>query len=230
MHVISPDVLTQAHGLSPLFCSFGIATGLMLWLTGWHWHRFWVVLTVTVVGGLIGLQAGKASGGQVLAMGVLLALAAGILALELARLIVFLGAGFAVWLAAGAIFPSGQELWVAFLAGGLMGVFLYRFWTMVLTSYAGTLLGGHALMCLCEKLFSFHAAGFAAVNSAMLNGIVIAATLLGLAAQSLLERLYSRFNNWRKKRQDDRKKQQIIASVPKPAVPTFWSRLLGKRK
>jgi len=230
MHVISPDILTQAYGLSPWLSGIGLATGMLLWLFGWRWHRFWVVLSVTVVGGLVGLQMGKASGGQVLAMGMLIALAAGVLALELARLLVFIGTGFAFWLAAGAIFPRGQELWVAFMAGGLVGVLLYRFWTMLLTSYVAVLLGGHSLLTLCESMFRVNAAAFAEANRAMLNGVVAAATILGLATQSKLERLFDRIGKWRKRWAEDKKREQIIASVPKPVVMTFWARLLGKRK
>ena len=90
MQLIAPDILTEASGLSPAISSGCAAIGLLLWLFGWRWHRFWVVVAITVAGGLIGLNSGRASGGHMLALGVLLAIAAGVLALELARIAAFL--------------------------------------------------------------------------------------------------------------------------------------------
>src|SRR5580692_8611749 len=171
MHLIAPDVLFEAHGLSPFLSGLALAIGGLIWLCGWRWHRFWVVAAVTLIGGLIGLQTGRSSGGHILAMGVLLALSAGLLALEVARVFIFVASGASVWLAASVLFPKGQELWVAFLIGGLLGVLLYRLWTMLLTSVTGVVLGGHALLSLCDELFHVDAATFAEKNALILNGV-----------------------------------------------------------
>ena len=155
MQLIAPDILAEARGLSPVLSGIGALLGSLVWLCGWRWHRFWVVVAVTLIGGLVGMQAGKSSGGHILAMGVLLGLSAGLLALELARVFAFAAAGTCSWMAAGLLFPKGQELWVAFLLGGLLGVLLYRFWTMLLTSFVGVLFAWHSLLCLSEQLMSF---------------------------------------------------------------------------
>jgi hypothetical protein len=234
MHLIAPDILFEARGLSPALSGFALLVGVLIWTCGWRWHRFWVVSAVTVAGGLIGLQTGRASGGHILAIGVLLALSAGLLALELARLFVFIASGLAVWMAARLLFPNGQELWVAFLIGGLLGVFLYRFWTMVLTSATGVLLGGNALLACLDEWFHFDAAAFAARNATMLNGAAIALTIGGVLVQSLLERWHLRQQSRKKKEQEEMKlekeRAKILAGVSKSSPASMWDRLLGRKK
>jgi hypothetical protein len=235
MHLIAPEVLTEARGLSPVLSGIGVALGFLVWLCGWRWHRFWVVVAVTLVGGLIGLQAGKSSGGHILAMGVLLALSAGLLALELARVFAFLAAGSAVWMASSAIFPKGQELWVGFLIGGLLGVMLYRFWTMLLTSFLGVLLSWHSLLCLLEGFFSFDAAGFAAQYAQVLTGAGLAVTALGVVGQSWLERWYQRRKKRRKLeaaeriREEEREKILFGMGETHPHE-SMWARFIRRRK
>lgn len=236
MHLIAPDVLAEARGLSPFLSGAGVLLGFFLWLCGWRWHRFWIVVVVTLVGGLIGLQTGRSSGGHILAMGVLLALSAGLLALEVARLFSFLAAGTAIWMAANALFPQGRELWVAFLIGGLVGVLLYRFWTMLLSSFGGVLLSWHACLCLIETLIPFDAAHFADQNSAILTGGALVATIMGVVAQSLLERLYLRRKKRRKLeqeekiREDERDRMMSENTLLPLAQRSIWDKLRGRKK
>jgi hypothetical protein len=235
MHLIAPEVLTEARGLSPVLSGIGVALGLLLWLCGWRWHRFWVVVAVTLIGGLVGLQAGKSSGGHILAMGVLLALSAGLLALELARVFAFLAAGSAVWMASSAIFPKGQELWVGFLIGGLLGVMLYRFWTMLLTSFLGVILCWHSLFCLLEEFMSFDPAGFASEHARALTGAGLAVTALGVVAQSWLERWYQRRKKRRRLLNEERRREEereriLLGMAETHSADSIWGRLLGRRK
>ena len=44
MQLIAPEILQETRGLSPAVSGTAMFVGLMLWLTGWTWHRFWVVL------------------------------------------------------------------------------------------------------------------------------------------------------------------------------------------
>ena len=148
MHLIAPDILAEARGASGALAGTACALGFALWLFGWRWHRFWVVAGVTLGAGLIGLNAGRASGGQVMAVGVLLAVAAGMMALELAKVVAFVAGGVGAWLAVQWVLPQAQELWAVFLSGGLVGLLLYRLWTMLLTSLFGALLTNHAGLLL----------------------------------------------------------------------------------
>jgi hypothetical protein len=234
MHLIAPEILFEARGLSPALSGLAVLVGGLIWLCGWRWHRFWVMAAVTVAGGMIGLQTGRSSGGHLLAMSVLLALSAGLLALELARVFIFLASGMSAWMAASLLFPGGQELWVAFLIGGLLGVFLYRFWTMLLTSMTGVLLGGNALLACLDEWFQFDAVAFAARNALMLNGAVIALIIGGVAAQSMLERWHLRRQSRKTKEQEEMKREKerekILASVPKTSPASIWDRLIGRSK
>src|SRR5262245_324811 len=124
MQLIAPDILEELRGLSPALSSGAVLIGLMLVVCGWRWHRFWVVVAITVAGGLLGLHSGRASGGHILALGLLVGVAAGVLALELARILAFLAGGMAAWAAASALVPAARELWMVFLIGGLGGVLL----------------------------------------------------------------------------------------------------------
>src|SRR5829696_5516755 len=183
MHLIAPDILAEARGLSVGASATGAVLGLLLWLFGWRWHRFWTVAGVTIAGGLYGLSAGQASGGHVIAGGLLLAVCAGLLALELARLFAFTAGGTAAWLAAGAVLPNAPEACLFFLAGGLVGLLFYRLWTMALTSFLGTVLFVYAGLVLLESLTGVDVAGWAGRNGLGVSVAVGLVSLLGLAAQ-----------------------------------------------
>lgn len=186
MHLIAPDVLTEARGLTGAMAGTVCVLGIALWVFGWRWHRFWVVAGITLASGLIGLAAGRGGGPNtpVMAIGILLAVSAGMMALELAKILAFVAGGIGAWLAAQWVFPQAQELWAVFLCGGLFGVLLYRLWTMMLTSLAGTLLAGHAGLLLLEPVLKFDAAAWAAGNLAALNGIAVGFIVLGILVQA----------------------------------------------
>src|SRR4051794_31182340 len=97
MQLFAPDILEAAHGLSLGMSITGLVVGLLLWVTGWWWHRFWIVLGCTVAAGMIGLayasQLGHVGGMKPLLAGLLMAIAAGVLALALVRVIVFAAGG-----------------------------------------------------------------------------------------------------------------------------------------
>ena len=201
MHLFAPDILTEARGLSPGVCVTAIVLGLLLWLFGWRWHRFWTVLSVTFAGAVYGLTTGDAGDAQVLAFAVLLALSAGLLALEMARLFAFAAGGTAVWLAVGSFFPNAQATNLYFLAGGLAGVLFYRLWTMAATSFLGALLAGYAGLVLAESQTTIDAAGWADRNSVFLSVAVGLMSALGIAVQGAqLRRQNWRDAEWRRRR------------------------------
>jgi hypothetical protein len=183
MQWIVPEILNEGRGLSMVAIITATVLGLALWLFGWRAHRFWIVVGVTVTGGLYGLSAGQSTGANMIAMGIMLALSAGLLALELARVFAFLAAGTVLWLAVGALFPQGRELWLVFLAGGLVGIVFYRLWTMTLTSFFGTIVSAHAILILLGETARLDAVAFAREHPTGLNIGVALVSALGLAAQ-----------------------------------------------
>jgi hypothetical protein len=184
MHLLCPAVLADAKGLSIGAASFFAFVGLLLWAFGWRWHRFWVVFAVTLTAGVVGIGAGRTGGTQVLVVGVLLSIAVGMLALEVAKITAFLSAGTAAWVAAQAVMPQAQELWAVFLCGGLIGVVLYRLWTMLATSLIGVLLFWHAAFLLLDTAGLFVASEFAEKHAAVLNGAVALVTVVGVGVQA----------------------------------------------
>ncbi len=184
MQLIAPDILAEGRGLTGAMAGTVCVLGVALWLFGWRWHRFWVVAGITLGAGLLGLNAGRAAGGQVLAIGILLAVAAGMMALELAKVLAFVAGGIGAWLAAQWVLPQAQELWAVFLSGGLLGLLLYRLWTMLLTSLMGTLLAGHAGLLLAERGLHFDGVRWASDNMIALNGVTVGVVILGILLQA----------------------------------------------
>ena len=183
-HVISPEVLSEAKGLSVGATGFFLFVGLMLWGFGWRWHKFWTAFTMTLMAGLLGLTFGRAAGLPLLAVALSVAVTCGVLAMELAKILAFLTGGVAAWLGAQVILPQAQELWAAFLFGGLIGVLLHQFWTMLATSFVGTVLVGHTLLLFLDQLNVVKDADFAQKYAAAINGWAVASTILGVVVQA----------------------------------------------
>ncbi len=190
MRLIAPDILSEARGLSVPFCAIGIMIGLLLWSFGWRWHRFWVVLATTIVAGLIGLSGHSVIGPRMLAAGLLLAIAAGMLAIDLSRLVAFSAAGLGCWLIVHKVLPNFQEPTICLLGGGIVGLLLYRLQLMILSSLVGTVIFGHSLLLLIEKLSEPYVAvaTWSQTNFLGLNIGVVVVSLLGVAAQGQIER------------------------------------------
>lgn len=211
MHLIAPDILTEANGLSIPFSVAGMVLALLLWVLGWHWHRFWIVAASTVAAGLYGLSTHQAVSPRMLAAGVLLAVAAGMLAVDLSRFLAFATGGLSAWLIVHRILPAFQEPIICIMCGGILGIFLYRLQLMLLFSFVGTLLFAHSVLLLVEKLSSkFVAADWANVNFLSLNIGVGVVTLVGLVIQGRIAR-------WR-----DEKEQRAAARA--------WSMLSDEEK
>jgi hypothetical protein len=244
MQLIAPDILLEARGLTGAMAGTVCVLGIALWLFGWRWHRFWIVAGITLASGLIGLNAGRTSGGtQVMAVGILVAVAAGLMALELAKVLAFVAGGCGAWLAVQWVLPQAQELWAVFLCGGLFGLLLYRLWTMLLTSLIGTLLAGHAGLLLVEQMFSFDAVAWVTQNVPALNGVVVGMVVLGVLLQSASapdESAKTEKKEKKEKKKDKKEKSEGPAgsdhehlpppeSKPKPPTP-WWKSLFPDRK
>lgn len=197
MQLIAPDILADARGMAAAIYGLGLVLGLALWLFGWWGHRFWIVLFTTVIAGIYGLSSARASGMQPFAAGLLLALAAGMMALALCRIFAFAAGGFAAWLLVRSVMPGWDEPLLCFLAGGLIGLFLFRLWTMALTSLAGTLIMVYSGLCLFDQLGKLDALAWSERRGLLLNWICGGIALVGWVSQLLLDR-------WRLRRERER--------------------------
>jgi MFS family permease len=200
MHLIDPEIMDILRGASAAVYVTGLSLGLAVWLSGWWGHRFWIVLFTTVIAGLIGLSTARVAGVQPFVAGLLLALAAGMLALALCRLLAFGAGGLAAWLLVRSVLPGWDEPLLVFLAGGLIGLFLFRPWLMALTSLAGALVMIYAGLGLLDLLGKLDAQAWADQRALLLNWVCGGAALLGWVLQFVLDR-------WRMSREYERHEQ-----------------------
>lgn len=219
MNLISPDVIAELKDLSLGAGGFLMLVGFLLWGFGWRWHRFWVVFGFTAAAGIVGMSAGNAAGGHVLVMGLLLAFAGGVLAIELAKILAFVAGGVGFWFAVQSVFPQGQELWAVFLSGGLFGVLLYRLWTMILLSFLGVVVSWHAAFGLAQSSGSYDAVKWVADNTIAVNGAVFVATFLGVLMQVVTTEKPSSETQEEKAEKDDHK------SHDGHDEPVWWKRM-----
>ncbi|MCI0683353.1 MAG: hypothetical protein L0Y71_14715 [Gemmataceae bacterium] len=192
MHMLTPDLVADLCGLSLGVVLAGGVIGLVLWLFGWKSHRFWVVLLTTVSAGVYGLHEAATLKTPPLVAGVLLAVAAGVLALALVRLLAFWAGGVAGLLIVQAAAPSLDQPLVVFIVSGLVSLLLFRWFLMVLTSFAGSVLVCCAGVALLNMYGALDAVAWAEQGTTLLNWICGLMAALGFLWQFVLERRGSR--------------------------------------
>lgn len=153
MQLLSPDVLADVLELPAAALLVMVGLGLALALTGWRWHRFWLTISVSMISGVVGLRQATAWGiEQPVLAGVLLAAAAGCLALSLARVGLFLAYGLVTWYAMKRMAPPYAIPAICICLGGLFSVLFYRFCVVLLTSVVGSLLLAYGGMAYAQQL------------------------------------------------------------------------------
>jgi hypothetical protein len=200
MQLVASDILADTCGLSVGLIITGIVLGLALWLFGWWYHRFWIVLITTVLAGIYGLYDAAVFRAQPLVAAVVLSLVGGLLALAVVRLLAFFAGGMAGLLAAQAFFPSLDQP-LCFLIAGLVSLFLFRLSMMALTSLAGTVLMGYSALSLLNHYGTMDAVAWTAQGPIMLNWMCGLIALVGFGVQFFLDRRRSR-----RERSDDKSK------------------------
>ena len=217
MILVAPDILNEVRQLPWVFLLVGLTLGLVLWLFGGRGHRFWLVLGMTLTGGVLGLRFGAAYAVQPLVAGLLLAVTAGALALALSRVLLFVAGGAACVALAHAVAPSFDEPAVCFLVGGLLGVLLYKLWVAALSSLAGSLLIAYSILGVLSKLHLGDMVAWADQQTPLLNWACGASAVLGLLAQVLLER--RRLRRQREKAAADKEAEELARQPPPPPPP-----------
>jgi hypothetical protein len=224
MQLVAPDILAEAVGLSPLFPIVTGSLGVLLWIYGWRAHRFWVVLLATVTAGVFGLSRGADFGSQPLLTGILLAVASGMLALALVRVVAFVFGGLGTSLLLHAVAPSLHEPFIWFLIGGLLGLVLFRVWTMVLTALAGGVIALHSSLCLADRWGKMNAVSWAEGHATLLNWSCAVLAVAGLVGQIVLERRRSRKEKEAAEAvlKEEQAKQRRLETPPQPMTWLGW--------
>ncbi|MFL5327735.1 MAG: hypothetical protein ACJ8C4_02370 [Gemmataceae bacterium] len=205
MQLVAPDIMADVVRLSSGTCILGLLLGLAVWLTGWWKRAFWIALIVTVSFGLYGFSVARSHGTHPLAAALLLGLSAGLLALELGRLIAFATGGLMTAVAVQTFVPNFPEPFMAYLAGGLICVLLFKLWMMTVLSFAGTMLMAHCGLALLGRVAHIETVAFATQKAGLLVVLTILGTAGGIVAQSRIESFFSNFKG--------RRKDKVIASL-----------------
>jgi len=234
MQLLVPDILAATRELSPFVLGVIFTLGAGLWLYGGRTHRFWLALSVTVAAGVVGLQVAKDFGVQPLVSALLLALAAGSLALALARVGVFVAGGVAALVLARSI-ANGWNDFMCFLVGGLASVLVFPVWIAVLSSAAGTTLMAYALVSLLDQWLKLDSRAWAAANAPLINWSLAGWVVLGVFAQYALDRLHKKGKH-EDKVEKEKKDEEAKLPVPLPPEPVskktpWWDlpALFGKK-
>lgn len=192
MHVVTPDLVADLCGLSLGVVLAGAGIGLVLWLFGWKSHRFWVVLFTTVAAGVYGLQEAATFKTPPLVAAILLAVAAGVLALALVRLLAFWAGGVSGLLIVQAAAPTLDQPLVVFVVSGLASLLMFRWFLMALTSFTGSVLVCCAGIALLNLYGALDAVAWSEQGATLLNWICGLMALMGFLFQFVLDRRASR--------------------------------------
>lgn len=206
MEILSPDVVVDFLDLPMPALLAMMGTGLLLAITGWKWHRFWLTLCVSLFAGMIGMRQATAWGiSQPVVSGVLLAAAAGCLALSLSRVALFLAYGLTCWYAMKRMAPVYAIPAICICAGGLFSVIFYRFCVVLLTSTLGSITLSYGVIAYVEQQ-----KWYAALNWLKEQLVVAHAALAGVT----LVALFIQLALWRK----SRKKKLVDYSIEEMEV------------
>ena len=206
MNLIATDILAELCGLSLGLILALLPIGAVLILFGWWSHRFWIVLTTTVTAGIFGLLEATTWRAQPIVVGVLLAIAAGVLALALVRVITFAAGGLVTVYLAHFAFPTLQQHVIVFLVGGLICLLIFRWYFMALTALAGSIVLAHGLLALLHYHESLDAVAWADENLVLLNVLCGLTAAFGFAFQFL-------FDRWRRRREERDQEGDLIGAV-----------------
>jgi hypothetical protein len=200
MVVIASDILADLCGLSLGLIIALLPIGLMLWLFGWWSHRFWIVLMTTVLAGIFGLVEATSWHAQPIIVAVLLAIAAGVLALALVRVVTFAIGGLAGVYLVQFAFPTLNQQAICFLLSGLLCLLLFRWFFMMLTSFMGAACLAYGSLALLNYQESLDAVCWCDENTMLLNITCGGAMLAGFTWQLL-------FDRWRTRRLREREEE-----------------------
>jgi hypothetical protein len=117
-----------------------------------------------------------------------MALAAGVLALALVRLVAFGGGGLAGMMLVQAIYPSLHQPLLIFLVSGLLCLLLFRPCMMALTSLAGSLLLTFGALMLLNYYALMNAPAWTENSGTLLNWLAGVLAFSGFGVQFVLDR------------------------------------------
>jgi hypothetical protein len=234
MHLVEPDILAEVARLSPAAAGVGLLLGLAVWCTGWLRRTFWVALAVTAGFGLYGVHLGRATGSHPLVTALLLGVSAGLLSLELGRVIAFVAGGLAAALFLAHFVPTFPEPLLAYLAGGLLAVLLFKLCFLAVMGFSGALLMTYCGLALAMRSLRIDTIQLATARPNAMNTTVLVLTLLGMVVQSRLHTwVVTRDQRLKAKAMavlDENERAAVQSAKPVALKPRMWGLLKPRKK
>jgi len=226
--MINGEVLQAARGMSEAMLGTWLTLGLALWLFGWRWHRFWIACVAVFAAAAITWHWGSHwTRTPPMISAVVVALATAVIAVELARLVVFGLGGVTLLYLANQLLPDFRDVWLAFPLGGLVAVLLFRIGWILVTSLLGTWIATYALLLLIESVSTFDSVQWARNNSLPINIGMIIWILVGIICQLLID---SKGNKLKSTETRETTLVSVLIPVENQHTDSWWKRWFSKRQ
>jgi hypothetical protein len=141
--------------------------------------------------------------------------------LSLTQAAVFVASAFITWVVAQSFFPHWISPLIVLVLGGLLGIAFFQLWVVGLSSAAGALILGYAILLLVDHFGKGDPVALLAKRSELFSGGYVAAVVLGIMLQFWFESLGAYFAERKKTWLDFKSKQ-------KPPANKSWISLLKK--
>jgi len=226
--MISTEVLQAARGMSVAMLGTVLALGLAIWLFGWRWHRFWITCLAVATAVATTWKYGNLWTQTPLAVAVtVIALAAGVVAVELVRLAIFVLGGVILYYLTCQYLPEFHDTWLAFPLGGLIAMLLYRLGWLIMTSILGTLIAVHAGLLLIESVVTFDSMQWSNDNILIIHIGICVWTIIGVVCQLWIDR---KFDKHDENQSDENTHIPVLIPLQNHQSDSSWRRWFSRQQ
>jgi hypothetical protein len=207
MHFLDAEIFSEVVKLSNPTLIAIVLCGLLLWSAGYLTHKFWVVFLATAGAGVLGFDKGPDFGIQGVFAALLFGISAGILALSIIRVVVFVFGGCTGIVVGNVLMPAGDAWLACLLIGGIAALLLYPFWFTALSSLLGTLASAYGIIAILDKLNALDSSNIVDKHAGLVDVICIGFVVFGTIIQYFLTK-YFRKRKWRLMQEEERFRAQ----------------------
>lgn len=207
MHFLDPDIFSEVIKLSTPTLIAILLCGLLLWSAGYLTHKFWVVFLATAGAGVLGFDKGPDFGIQGIFAALLFGISAGILALSIIRVVVFVLGGCTGLIIGNLFMPAGDAWLACLLVGGIAALLLYPFWFTAFSSLLGTLASAYGIIAILDKVKALDSSLIVDKQAGLIDVICIGFVIFGTIIQYFLTK-YFRKRKWRLMQEEERFRSQ----------------------
>lgn len=163
----------------------------------------------------------------------MLGVSAGLLSFELGRVIAFVSGGLATAMFLSHFVPTFPEPLLAYLAGGLFAVLLFKLWFLAVMGFAGAMVMTYCGLALGLRSLRIDTVQLATARPNAMNSTVIGLTVLGMVVQSRLHTWVATRDQRLKAKAmavlDEQERAAVQSAKPPALKPRMWG-LMKPRK